>query len=122
MGRVCDRGDAAIGAGAPAARSGRHIAEAVPRRRVENVIITPPLDSARIPTRQWPVFMQPAHGLSERNRVADRLALVVLMGLLGSGRCRGQELALLWQIFGGAGFPNQFFCDSWVVGFWRGRP
>src|SRR5262249_33365526 len=22
----------------------------------------------------------------------------------------------------GAGFPNQFFCDSWVVGFWRGRP
>ena len=31
-------------------------------------------------------------------------------------------LALLWQILGGAGFPNQFFCDSWVVGFWRGRP
>jgi hypothetical protein len=28
-------------------------------------------------------------------------------------------LALLWQILGGAGFPNQFFCDSWVVGFWR---
>jgi hypothetical protein len=23
----------------------------------------------------------------------------------------------LWQ-----DFPNQFFCDSWVVGFWRGRP
>jgi transposase len=32
------------------------------------------------------------------------------------------RLALLWQILGGAGFPNQFFCDSWVVGFWRGRP
>ena len=31
-------------------------------------------------------------------------------------------LALLWQIFSGAGFPNHFFCDSWVVGFWRGRP
>ena len=31
-------------------------------------------------------------------------------------------LALLWQILGGAGFPNQFFCNSWVVGFWRGRP
>src|SRR4029434_4101692 len=31
-------------------------------------------------------------------------------------------LALLWQILSGAGFPNQFFCDSWVVGFWRGRP
>src|SRR5262249_50446513 len=32
------------------------------------------------------------------------------------------SLALLWQIFSGVGFPNQFFCDSWVVGFWRGRP
>src|SRR5882757_2813483 len=31
-------------------------------------------------------------------------------------------LALLWQILSGAGFPNQFFCDSWVVGLWRGRP
>ena len=29
------------------------------------------------------------------------------------------ELALLWQIFSGTGFPNQFFNDSWVVGFWR---
>src|SRR5208283_4526159 len=28
-------------------------------------------------------------------------------------------LALLWQIFSGTGFPNQFFNDSWVVGFWR---
>src|SRR5262249_36231404 len=25
--------------------------------------------------------------------------------------------ALLWQILSGTGFPNQFFCDSWVVGF-----
>src|SRR5262249_36221870 len=33
-----------------------------------------------------------------------------------------QDLALLWQILSGTGFPNQFFCDSWVVGFWRGRP
>src|SRR6516165_4345730 len=32
------------------------------------------------------------------------------------------NLALLWQIFAGVGFPNQFFYDSWVVGFWRGRP
>src|SRR5215468_10617517 len=30
-----------------------------------------------------------------------------------------QRLALLWQILSGPGFPNQFFCDSWVVGFWR---
>src|SRR6516225_9173133 len=29
------------------------------------------------------------------------------------------DLALLWQIVIGAGFPNQFFSDSWVVGFWR---
>src|SRR5258708_37640193 len=28
-------------------------------------------------------------------------------------------LALLWQILSGRGFPNQFFNDSWVVGFWR---
>src|SRR4030095_15048030 len=34
----------------------------------------------------------------------------------------GKGLALLLQILSGAGFPNQFFCDSWVVGFWRGRP
>src|SRR4051812_44105170 len=26
-------------------------------------------------------------------------------------------LALHWQIFRGTGFPNQFFSDSWVVGF-----
>ena len=30
-----------------------------------------------------------------------------------------QCLALLWQILSDAGFPNQFFCDSWAVGFWR---
>src|SRR3974390_2511813 len=30
-----------------------------------------------------------------------------------------EGLALLWQIFSGTGFPNQFFNDSWVVGFWR---
>jgi putative tryptophan/tyrosine transport system substrate-binding protein len=28
----------------------------------------------------------------------------------------------LADLEGGWGFPNQFFCDSWVVGFWRGRP
>src|ERR1700687_819314 len=33
-----------------------------------------------------------------------------------------KQLALLWQILSGTGFPNQFFCDSWEVGFWRGRP
>src|SRR5262249_29062958 len=32
-------------------------------------------------------------------------------------RNRRDGLALLWQILSGTGFPNQFFCDSWVVGF-----
>src|SRR3954454_13790977 len=32
-------------------------------------------------------------------------------------RPRREWLALLWQIFRCTGFPNQFFCDSWVVGF-----
>ena len=31
-----------------------------------------------------------------------------------------KHLTLLWQILSGTGFPNHFFCDSWVVGFWRG--
>ena len=31
-------------------------------------------------------------------------------------------LTLLWQIWSGKGFPNQFFCDLWLVGYWRGRP
>ena len=31
-------------------------------------------------------------------------------------------LALLWQILSAAGFPNQFFCDLWAVGFWRADP
>src|SRR5260221_12817574 len=30
------------------------------------------------------------------------------------------RLALLWQIFACTGFPNHFFCDSWVVGFLEG--
>src|SRR5215510_3923571 len=45
-------------------------------------------------------------------------------GMIGEGRSLlcWRWLALLWQILSGTGFPNQFFCDSWVVGFWRGRP
>src|SRR5262249_47391554 len=31
-------------------------------------------------------------------------------------------LALLWQILSEAGFPDQVFNYSGVVGFWRGRP
>ncbi len=51
---------------------------------------------------------------------------VLLMLLPASGMTTGAfagekqyGLALLWQIFSGTGFPNQFFNDSWVVGFWR---
>src|SRR5208337_2262452 len=43
------------------------------------------------------------------------------IGML-EGRNFGKALALLWHILSGMGFPNHFFCDSWVVGFWRGRP
>src|SRR5262249_61550906 len=42
-----------------------------------------------------------------------------MIASLNRGKTR---LALLWQILSGAGFPNQFFSDSWVVGLWRGRP
>src|SRR5262249_25909531 len=39
----------------------------------------------------------------------------------GDSKKSHHALALLWQILRGMGFPNQFFSDSWVVGFWRGR-
>src|SRR6516162_7359156 len=37
-----------------------------------------------------------------------------------TGRQSAGRLALLWQIFRGTGFPNHFFCDSWVVGLLEG--
>src|SRR6185436_12890926 len=40
-------------------------------------------------------------------------------GKTGAVKVLGQ-LALLWQILSGGGFPNQFFNDSWVVGFLEG--
>src|SRR5262249_59091894 len=45
----------------------------------------------------------------------DHWATIVAGGSEEVGRMR--RLALLWQILSGTGFPNQFFCDSWVVGF-----
>jgi hypothetical protein len=42
-----------------------------------------------------------------------------MLALLVPFRGRFAMLALLWQILAAPGFPNQFFCDSWVVGFWR---
>ena len=39
--------------------------------------------------------------------------------IFGNGVNVAARLALLWQILSDAGFPNQFFCDSWAVGFWR---
>ena len=46
---------------------------------------------------------------------------VLQIGKQGQGNDSNstERLALLWQILSGAGFPNQFFNDSWVVGFWR---
>jgi hypothetical protein len=48
------------------------------------------------------------------------------LSFLGWGRMgqpiESSRLALLWQILSGGGFPNQFFNDSWVVGFLEGRP
>jgi predicted DNA-binding ribbon-helix-helix protein len=35
------------------------------------------------------------------------------------GQETSSSLALLWQIVDLVGFPNQFFDDSWAVGFWR---
>jgi len=35
---------------------------------------------------------------------------------------RPNHLALLWQIFSSAGFPNRFLRDSWEVGSWRADP
>jgi hypothetical protein len=43
------------------------------------------------------------------------------VGLWLEDRDERSRLALLWQILSSAGFPNQFFNDSWMVGFWRGR-
>jgi hypothetical protein len=31
----------------------------------------------------------------------------------------GVVLALLWQILQTRGFPNRWFGDSWLIGFWR---
>src|SRR5262245_50269855 len=47
------------------------------------------------------------------NRLMDRL--VAADGV--ADELAARLLALLWQILSGTGFPNQFFCDSWVVGF-----
>jgi aryl-alcohol dehydrogenase-like predicted oxidoreductase len=58
------------------------------------------------------IMIEP-HGPAEGSTEAPLAALAEL---------QRQGLALLWQILRGMGFPNQFFCDSWVVGFWRGRP
>ena len=49
--------------------------------------------------------------------IAEVPLMIVL--LRAANFCVKRRLALLWQIFSGTGFPNQFFNDSWVVGFWR---
>ena len=59
----------------------------------------------------------PIDGLRPRSTPGAQLSLRLHPASLS--HC---TLALLWQILrmiGGTGFPNQFFNDSWVDGFWR---
>ena len=60
----------------------------------------------------------------ERIRQIEAKALRKLKHPSRSRKLRSflDDLALLWQIFEGAGFPNQFFCNSWEVGILEGRP
>ena len=61
------------------------------------------------PTRVEPELSDRALGSSARINIGETRGVVV--GFIRDG------LALLWQILSGTGFPNQFFNDSWVVGF-----
>src|SRR5215467_14467798 len=65
-----------------------------------------------------PIPQIPIGQLAHQNCI--RRQRIVVSPSDDSGKSFG--LALLWQILSGTGFTNQFFCDSWVVGFWRGRP
>src|SRR5215510_9595365 len=89
-----------------------------------------------------PIASAPRSGTARRCWNSISITEVVAGGCRGRGAPRGRlaavdrravlaglpvvqaskfELALLWQILSSTGFPNHFFCDSWVVGFWRGR-
>jgi hypothetical protein len=49
------------------------------------------------------------------------LVVAVAVAIVTGDRARLPPSTTLAD-FERAGFPNQFFNDSWVVGFWRGRP
>src|ERR1700682_4279675 len=53
-----------------------------------------------------------------RGDVVTRFILLLSADAYAMQLCK-QGLTLLWQILSGTGFPNHFFCDSWVVGCWR---
>ena len=60
------------------------------------------------------------HQLAEAlARIASGETLTAIARSYNVSHMTISRLALLWQIFSGTGFPNQFFNDSWVVGFWR---
>src|SRR5262249_58314792 len=59
----------------------------------------------------------PRPGMLALGRGFSLPATVPTNGRPCASRGGGMSLALLWQILSGTGFPNQFFCDSWVVGF-----
>jgi len=61
-----------------------------------------------------------AHGPERRFRsVRSSVAIEAEADLTRAARYAAElhVLALLWQILSGMGFPNQFFNDSWLVGF-----
>ena len=63
-----------------------------------------------------------AHWQHDTTSLARNYLAVTLLSspvVYGVDLNESSTLALLWQIFSGTGFPNHFFCDSWVVGFWR---
>src|ERR1700687_1661378 len=79
----------------------------------------------RVPTRRLcrGVMLRPARTDLGRMALAHSPRGGMLLTKAAFNRNVGKEdLALLWQILSGTGFPHPFFCDSWEVGFWRGRP
>src|SRR5260221_14218870 len=61
----------------------------------------------------------PTKWVNARNSIRGAVCSTVRGNPGSSPNFEQTRLALLWQILSGRGFPNQFFNDSWVVGFWR---
>src|SRR5436190_9619759 len=59
-------------------------------------------------------------GRLSRDPVSNIYRGTATFAALGAGPITASSTTL--AVLSSAGFPNQFFNDSWVVGFWRGRP